>query len=121
MDVTEIAHVQTGNRRLPITALILASEMGYVEIVQLLLSKSEIDINYACINDFNGSRDEVTALSGAAFNGRIKVVRLLLAQPNIQVNAAAIKKAKETLATQKSVKDLVIQRKLISLLEKHKK
>ena len=120
MDVNGLAHLQIGNRRVPLAALLIACDLGYVEIVQLLLSKSEIDINYAIV-DVNGSRNGDSALSCAAFKGHIKVVRLLLAQPKILVTAAAISKAKESLATQESVKDLIKRRKLISLLENHKK
>jgi len=62
-----------------IYALIHASETGQIEIVDMLLKQSNINVN---IQDNLG----ITALICAAENGHSKVVEMLLKHPKIDVN-----------------------------------
>ena len=61
------------------TALWMASKNGHLELVRLLLSKSEIDINKA-------EDDGATALFIASDKGHLEVVRLLLSKSEIDIN-----------------------------------
>ncbi len=61
------------------TALFLAAERGYVDIVTLLLSHPSVDVSAQ-------DHDLQTALGCAIFNGRIEVVALLLQDPSVRTD-----------------------------------
>ncbi len=64
-----------------LTALMLASELGYtVEIVKLLIKAPGIDVNA------KSNSNERSALSMASMNGNTEAVKLLLTIPGIDVN-----------------------------------
>ena len=60
-------------------ALILACENGHIEIVRMLLTRSDIDVNKT-----DGSR--FTALMYAITEGNIEIVQILLTRSDIDVN-----------------------------------
>lgn len=64
-----------------LTPLIIASQEGYIKMVEFLLNYPEIDVN---LNTNHGG----TALIMACMTNQIEVVKLLLNHPNIDVNVA---------------------------------
>ncbi|KAK4170814.1 ankyrin repeat-containing domain protein [Triangularia setosa] len=64
------------------SVLTIASEKGYTEIVELLLTRDDLDIN---IKDSITHQDHsCNALGWAAWNGHKEVVRLLLTRPDLE-------------------------------------
>jgi ankyrin repeat protein len=61
------------------TALSIAAERGYIDIVTLLLSHPSIDVNAQDL-------DRQTALGWAIYNGRDQVVALLLQDPSVRTD-----------------------------------
>ena len=72
-------------------ALILACENGHIEIVKMLLTRSDIDVNKsACAIDVNKAyNDGCTALMCAIIKGNIEIVQILLDRSDIDVNKSA--------------------------------
>ncbi len=62
------------------TALMIASENGYVDVVRLLLAHKDVELNHQA--NSNGA----TALYVASQNGHFEMVRLLLARQDVEVN-----------------------------------
>ena len=80
-----------------ITPLLLASELGYSEIMQILLSQGKADINQkSCSVEYeNGGceykintviRKEKTALHVAIQKKNLNIIKICLKQPNIDIN-----------------------------------
>lgn len=61
------------------TALMIACSRGDLEIVKLLLSRSDLEIN---LQDMYGR----TALMGSCWRGHLEIVELLLSKSDININ-----------------------------------
>ena len=105
------------------SALHLAVMKGNVEIVKLLLSNENIDVNV--FNHINETdyEDENTALYTAVKNGKLKIVNLLLSHKNIDVNILNNSTCGEDKTSETALHLAVRKRKIntIRLLLKHEK
>ncbi|MEI6187304.1 MAG: ankyrin repeat domain-containing protein, partial [Alphaproteobacteria bacterium] len=61
------------------TALIIASELGYIEVANAILAKDNVDVN---IENYNGE----TALVVALQRGHIGIAEAILAKDNVNIN-----------------------------------
>ncbi|MCX5774433.1 MAG: ankyrin repeat domain-containing protein [Fusobacteria bacterium] len=62
-----------------LTPLIIASQEGYVKMVELLMNYPELDVNF-------GTNHGGTALIMASMMGNVRVIEILLTHPKIDVN-----------------------------------
>ena len=72
-----------------------AINLGYSNIVELLLQRKDIDINAKSISTIDNNRTEMTPLYMAIKNKNIEIVKLLLSHSNINVNKKSTSKNNE--------------------------